>query len=202
MRALSLVRAATRVARRQLYDPYTIAELFREQGAQIGEHCYFGVKQIASEPWLVKIGDHVGIAAGVLLLTHGLGWNYRDRVPDLQVFGAIEIGNNVNIGSNAIVVPGVKIGNNCLVAAGAVVTRDVPDGSIVAGNPAKVIGDVEDYFERAKKQWAEQRPPGYMPELEDGKPRTPREFAALRAKPEHRDALRRHLTKLFWGREV
>ena len=198
MRLLRLFQAAWRVFRRKLYDPYTIAELFREQGASIGEDCYFGVKILASEPWLVRIGDHVGIAAGVLLLTHGLGWNYRDRVPDLQVFGPIVIGNNVNIGSNAMILPGVTVGNNCLVAAGAVVTKDVPDGSIVAGNPAKVVGDVDDYFERARTQWEEQRPEGYMPELRPGEKVSAREFGAFRARSHNRSMLRKHLERLFW----
>ncbi len=199
MRVSRFVNGALRVARRQLHDPYTIASYFREQGARIGDDCYFGVKVLASEPWLVEIGDHVGIAEGVKLLTHGLGWNYRDRVPDLQVFGRVKIGSNVNIGSNAMVLPGVTIGNNCLIAAGAVVTKDVPDGSVVAGNPGKVIGDVESYFERASAEWAKQRPPGYMPELEPGKRYSAREFDALRNRASNRDMLRRHLEQYFWG---
>ncbi len=51
----------------------------------------------------------------------------------------IEIGDNVWFGMNSVVMPGVKIRNNIVVAANSVVTRDVPDNSIVAGNPAKII---------------------------------------------------------------
>ncbi|MCP4545046.1 MAG: acyltransferase [bacterium] len=186
---------------RSKYDAYTVAERFRKQGAKIGEHSYFDIRVLAAEPYLVEIGDHVAVATNVLFLTHGLGWNYRDRVPDLQVFGKIKIGNNCNIGMGAIVLPNVTIGDNCIVAARAVVTKDVPPDSIVGGNPAKIIGNAEDYFERAKRVWADQRPDGYLPELADGVKRTPAEFHQLRGRPESRALLRRHLTMKFWGEE-
>ena len=55
------------------------------------------------------------------------------------------IGNNVFIGTRAIILPGVRIGSNVVIGAGAVVSRDVPDNSICAGNPAKVIGYYDDF---------------------------------------------------------
>lgn len=66
----------------------------------------------------------------------------------LPMVGKIEIGNNVFIGANATVMPGVKIGNNCVVAAGAVLTRSIPDGEIWGGVPAKKIG----LYEELKKK--------------------------------------------------
>jgi len=56
----------------------------------------------------------------------------------------VVVGKNARIGANTTVLPGVKIGDNALVGAGSVVTRDVPPGKVVAGNPAKVIKDVKD----------------------------------------------------------
>ena len=64
--------------------------------------------------------------------------------------GRIRIGNNVNIGWNAIIMPGVTIGNNCVVGAGAVVNKDVPDNSVVAGVPARIIETIEEYAEKNK----------------------------------------------------
>lgn len=61
------------------------------------------------------------------------------RISGLEFGKPITIGNHVWIGGNALIMPGVTIGNDVVVAAGAVVTKDVPDGTMVAGNPAKVI---------------------------------------------------------------
>lgn len=184
------------------YSNYTIAQHFRLQGAQIGDNCYFAVRNIGSEPYLVKIGNHVGIASGVRFLTHSLGWNYRDRIPDLQIFGKIEIKDNCNIGVDVIILPDVTIGENCIIAAGSVVTKNIPPNSIAAGVPAKVIGNSEDYFETAKAKWKVQKPEGYMTELEKGIQYTPQYMAQIRSKEHNKLLLRKHLTKLFWGNEL
>ncbi|GIP47196.1 hypothetical protein J53TS2_07870 [Paenibacillus sp. J53TS2] len=55
----------------------------------------------------------------------------------------VNIGNNVWIGGRAVIVPGVTIGDNAVISAGAVVTKDVPNGAVVGGNPAKIIKNVE-----------------------------------------------------------
>ena len=55
------------------------------------------------------------------------------------------------IGAKALIMPGVTIGDHCIVAAGSVVTKSVPSGSMVGGNPAKVLGNIEDYYERNKQ---------------------------------------------------
>lgn len=68
--------------------------------------------------------------------------------PDL--FGRITVDNNVFIGMDVNVLPGVKIGNNVIVGAGAVVTKDVPDNSVVAGIPARHICTIEEYYEKNK----------------------------------------------------
>lgn len=90
----------------------------------------------------VKIGDWVRIAPGAKIFT----WNHRFEdaaVPIKRQGGdvrAVEIGEDVWIGTDAVVVPGVRIGRGAVVGAGAVVTRDVPDLAVVAGVPARVIG--------------------------------------------------------------
>ena len=67
-----------------------------------------------------------------------------NKVP--QLMKPIEIMNNVFIGCNSTILGGVTIGNNVVVAAGSVVTHDVPDNSVVAGNPARVIETFDDYI--------------------------------------------------------
>jgi len=91
----------------------------------------------------VYIGDHVMIGPNTLIATvnHPLYPSGRRR--HLGIAKPVRIGNDVWIGGNAVILPGVTIGNNCVVAAGAVVTKDVPDNSLVAGVPAKVIRQLD-----------------------------------------------------------
>lgn len=67
----------------------------------------------------------------------------------------MKIGNNMHIGNNTLVMPGVTIGDNVLIAAGSVVTKSVPNDSVVGGNPAKVICSRKEYYERNKNFNAE-----------------------------------------------
>lgn len=183
------------------YNNYTIAEYFRKQGAQIGEDCHIGIRTFASEPYLVKIGDNVGIANGTLFVTHTSGWNFREKIPDLGLYGKIEVGNNCYIGANVILLPNVSIGDNCIISAGAVVTKDIPPNSIAAGVPARVIGNIEDFNLKIKKSWEIQKPEGYMNELEPGKKYSRKQINQINQLPKNKELLRKHLTKLFWGRE-
>ena len=107
-----------------------------------------GSGTFGSEPYLVVIGNHVTITGGVRFVTHDGGvWIFREEDPNIDVFGPIVVGNNVFIGYGGIILPNVKIGNNCVIAAGAIVSRDVPDGVVVAGIPAKTIKTIEEYAE-------------------------------------------------------
>jgi acetyltransferase-like isoleucine patch superfamily enzyme len=183
-------------------DNYSIAEYFRKQGAQIGNDCQIGIRRLSTEPYLVKIGNQVVIGSGVLFLTHTSGWNFRDRIPDLHQFGKIEVGNNCYIGSNSILLPNVTIGDNCIISAGAVVSKSIPPDSIAAGVPARVIGNMEDFYQKIKKVWEVQKPEGYMSELELGKIYSRQYINQINQKPENRELLRKHLTRLFWGKEL
>lgn len=85
----------------------------------VGDHVI--VNTTASVDHDCAIGHFVHLAPGVLLAGH------------------VKIGENSLIGMGSIVVPGITIGRNCLVAAGSVVTKDIPDGTVVRGNPARII---------------------------------------------------------------
>lgn len=115
----------------------------------MGEDCrLLGVSRatFGSEPYLVRLGNHVTITEGVRLVTHDGGvWVFRQQEPNLDIVGPITVGDNVFLGLRAIVLPGVTIGDNCVVAAGAVVTRDVQVNSVVAGVPARFLRSVDDY---------------------------------------------------------
>ena len=93
------------------------------------------------EPYLVEIGDRVAIAGGTVFITHdGAAWLLRRSRPDAQHFGRIVVGSDTFIGQNCTLLPGVRIGSNCVVGAGAVVRGVIPDGAVVMGNPATVVG--------------------------------------------------------------
>lgn len=112
----------------------------------IGENCMFQSRNFPMDPQMVKIHDNVTIAANVTLCTHDAIRKVlmrRDGYMYSEHLGAIEIMENSFIGIGTIILPNVRIGKDCIVSAGSVVTKDVPDGAIVAGVPAKVIGSFE-----------------------------------------------------------
>lgn len=137
-------------------SPTQRAALLKRDGLKIGKGCevYPGVT-FGTEPYLISIGNYVRITADVKFITHDGGvWVLRHlkNEPDLDKFGPIHIGNNVMIGTGAIIMPNTTIGNNCIVGAGAVITRNIPDNSVVVGVPGKIIGNIEDYYKKNKKQ--------------------------------------------------
>lgn len=123
----------------------------RSLGVKIGKNCAIGTKSFGSEPYLVEIGNNVQITNDVKFFCHGAGWVFRKNTNDFDFFGKIKVCDNVYIGNNALIMPGVTIGNNVIVAAGAVVTKSIPDNSIVGGNPAKILGNIQDLEERMQK---------------------------------------------------
>ena len=91
----------------------------------------------------VWIGDNVMIGPNTLITTVGHPLTPMGRRKHLGIAKPVRIGNDVWIGGNVTILPGVTIGNNVVVAAGAVVTKDVPDNSLVGGVPAKLIREIE-----------------------------------------------------------
>lgn len=82
------------------------------------------------------------------ILTHGGANVVWRKYPHFDNFGKVVIGDWVYIGANSLIMPGVTIGDNCLVAAGSVVTKSVPSGVVVGGNPAKVLCTLDEYIKR------------------------------------------------------
>jgi len=173
------------------YTPTTIAEYLRRQGAQIGENCFIIPTNLGTEPYLIKIGNHVAIANGVEFITHdGAAWIFRDEVSDAQVFGPIVIEDNCIVGQNAILFPNIRIGRNSIVGAGSVVISDVPPNTIVVGVPARPLGSVDKYREKCLERWKVQRPQDVV--LEPGET-----WWNSKHFSENREKLKRHLTQLF-----
>ena len=91
----------------------------------------------------VNIGHDVMIGPGTLITTVGHPLSPAGRRRHLGYMRPVTIGNDVWIGGNCTILPGVTIGNNVVVAAGAVVSHDVPDNCIVGGVPARIIKEIE-----------------------------------------------------------
>jgi acetyltransferase-like isoleucine patch superfamily enzyme len=190
-RIRGFIEEAKAAYEKRKYSPTTVAEYLRRQGAQVGENCFIVPKRLGTEPYLVKIGNHVGIAAGVIFITHdGGSWIFRDEIPDMQVFGPIVIEDNCIIGANAVLFPNVRIGANSIVGAGSVVISDVPPNTIVMGIPARSFGSTEKYKQKCMERWSAQRPPDAL--IEPGET-----WWNSRHFHENRKKLRRHLTELF-----
>lgn len=113
----------------------------------------YGQVAWGSEPWIITLGSNVHITDGVRFLTHDGGTLlFRHRVPDLEITKPICVGDNVYIGNNVILLPGVTIGNNVIIGAGAVVSRSIPDNSLAVGVPARVIKTTDEYFDKIQNE--------------------------------------------------
>lgn len=109
----------------------------------IGENVFMNFNCTILDVAPVTIGNRVMMANNVQLLTATHPLDVQRRVYDLVEYGLpITIGDNVWLGGSVIVLPGVTVGKNSIVGAGSVVTKDVPDNVIVAGNPARIVREL------------------------------------------------------------
>lgn len=148
-----------------LYDRYEKAKYlgFGTNTSIYDTSLVFGDVKVGKNVWIgpytildghhakLIIGDYVSINSGVQIYTHDTTDNYISGGIEKIKKSAVEIGANTVIGSMSIITQGVKIGKRCVVWANSLVTRDVPDNSIAAGNPAKIIGEIKIKDGKVKK---------------------------------------------------
>ena len=147
-RNTSTRRALDRLKRRvrqRLRGEMDIDRLVAE-GLELGRGTYIGrgVYIDPGHPWLISIGDESGLSPGVVVMVHDASMR---RHMGFTRIARVVIGKRVFVGAGAIILPGSRIGDDSIVGAGAVVRGDVPPGSLVVGNPAKVVADVESVAE-------------------------------------------------------
>lgn len=106
---------------------------------EIGENFYTNVNCVILDEAKVKFGDNVFIAPNCGFYTAGHPFEVDQRNAGLEYAKPITIGNNVWIGAQVCVLPGVTIGDNCVIGAGSVVNKNIPANSMAAGNPCRVI---------------------------------------------------------------
>ena len=128
---------------------YNSIEFLRSRGVQIGEGVHLINTTIDwSHGFLVSIGNRVTLS-GVKILAH----DGSTQIPfGLSKVGKVTIGDEVFVGYGTIILPNVRIGSRVVVGAGSVVTRNIPDNSVAAGNPAKVIGTSDVFLKKHEAQ--------------------------------------------------
>lgn len=154
-------RIMTMIFMRCYRGGYPRAKFLKKVGifGEFGEKCYWYPRKLPAEPKKVLLHNNVNIATDVYFCDHDVIQHMLNNVPEyLDLLQdkkeypyktyEIEIFDNVFIGAHSIIIGNVKIGPNVIIAAGSVVTKDVPANSIVGGNPAKIISDMETYVRK------------------------------------------------------
>lgn len=121
----------------------------------VGENFFANYNLTILDTAKVFIGDNVKIGPNVNIFAAGHPIDHTIRSTGLEFGQEIHIGNNVWIGGNSVINPGIKIGDNTVIGSGSVVTRSVPEGVVAAGNPCKIIRKINEndkiYYFRKRK---------------------------------------------------
>lgn len=119
-----------------------------QRGMKIGsdfnrqQGCYID----PTHPFLVEIGNDVTLSIRVTVMAHDAS---TKKALGYTKIGRVTIGDHVFVGANTTILPGVHIGNNCIIGAASLVTKDIPENCVAAGNPARVICSLDEY----KAKW-------------------------------------------------
>lgn len=122
---------------------------------EVGENFFANYNLVILDVGKVKIGDNAQIAPNVAIYTAGHPIHPDSRNSGYEYGIDITIGDNVWIGGNSCIMPGVTIGNNVVIGGGSVVNKDLPDNVIAVGNPCKVVREIteadRDYYYKDRK---------------------------------------------------
>lgn len=121
---------------------------------EVGENFFFQPRIIPSDPELIKFHNNVTVTSNVTFVTHDIFHNGLNKLNKGTFYynqGCIEIMDNVFIGCNSTILSNIRIGPNAVIGAGSVVVNDVAPNTVVAGNPARVIGTFDDFLNKKDK---------------------------------------------------
>lgn len=138
-----------------IHDGWKKAEFYKKHQwfHSQGEGCYIPVHISKRESYLISLGNNVWLTHGTSLINHDASVQVVKKAKGIDWLDKIEkivIGDNVYVGNNAMILPGVTIGSNCIVGGGTVVTKDIPSNSVVAGNPGRFIRTFDEYADKCK----------------------------------------------------
>lgn len=137
----------------RLRGEYTTEKLIK-MGLKVGKN-FKRLNGVILDPahcWLITIGDNVTMAPRVHILAHDAS---TKEFLNYTKIGRVNIGNNVFIGAESVVLPNVNIGDNVVIGANSTVSKDIPSNSVYAGNPAKFIYTIDEYIEKNKRKMEE-----------------------------------------------
>ena len=129
-------------------DPYKVVKAMQERGVKVGQNVRIYSSNIDYNKYyrLLEIGDNVTISHSTILLHDASTKLFMNH----SKIGAVKIGNNVFVGYGSIILPGTAIGDNVVIGAGTVVRGDIPDDSVVIGNPCRIVCKTSDYINKNK----------------------------------------------------
>ena len=123
----------------------------------IGENFFSNFNLTVMDDARIYIGDNVMFGPRVSVFTAGHPIDADVRITGLEFGKEIKIGNNVWIGGNTVITPGVKIGDNVIIGAASVVTKDIEDNVIAVGNPCKILRKITEkdkiYWNKKKEEY-------------------------------------------------
>ena len=127
-------------------DPFINPPFYCDYGnhIQVGKNFFANYNCTILDVAKVTFGDNCMLAPNVAIYTAGHPLHPDSRNSMYEYGIEVNIGNNVWIGGNTVILPGVSIGDCCVIGAGSVVTKDIPAWSVAAGNPAKIIRKITD----------------------------------------------------------
>lgn len=122
-------------------EPFINPPFYCDYGShiEVGDHFFANYNCTILDVAKVKIGNNVMLAPNVAIYTAGHPLHPEARNSAYEYGISVTIGNNVWLGGNVVITPGVTIGDNVVIGAGSVVTKDIPDNAVAAGNPCRVI---------------------------------------------------------------
>jgi len=124
----------------------------RSIGVVVGKYTKIMTKHFGTEPYLIQIGNYCEITANVSFVTHDGGvWvvrNMNDEHKDVDIIKPIIVHDNVYIGNNSIILPGVEIAKDTIIGAMSIVTKSIEKSGVYAGIPARYICSIEEYVEK------------------------------------------------------
>ena len=130
-------------------DKKDLISILKERGVQIGKNVDIIDSYIdGCHGHLITIGNNVTMT-GARILAHDAS---TKKFIGYTKIGFVTIGNNVFIGNGAIILPGTHIGNNVIIGAGTIVASDVPDNSVMIGNPARKLCNCDEYIEKNRQR--------------------------------------------------